>query len=296
MATDDASRPYQLNYKGIAIVEGKRFGFIVGAQKSGTTSLARALNQHPDVCLGTKKEPDYFSGQFDQGESWYASNFDDKPGDLLLDASTSYASRPLSQKTLDIEPSRELFNNVAERIKGFAPDARIIYIIREPALRSYSHYWHEVKYGREKRPFLTAIEQDPFYLEVSKYYEQILPFYQHFDAEQILIIKFDEFVKDQAKYLNQCIEHLNLKQAELLEPKNSNKGGEYNAIGRFLIHNPLTRNLDKLLPKALVKKISGMMSKKPQPLDEFNRATINGAFIEDDDNFYSLTGVRYLKS
>ena len=72
--------------------------FIIGSQKCGTTSLARWLNQHPDLSLCSNKEPNYFSIQFnDISEDDYHKLFDekDKENKLFFEASTTYTKYPI---------------------------------------------------------------------------------------------------------------------------------------------------------------------------------------------------------
>ncbi|MGH8595341.1 MAG: sulfotransferase family protein, partial [Gammaproteobacteria bacterium] len=115
--------------------------FLVGAMKSGSSTLTRYLREHPAVFMARKpKEPSYFVAReqlrevypaiekmgFWRSEGRYLGLFADA-GDcsILGDASQNYAR--LSKVT-----------GVAERIARFNPEARILYIMRDPVERTIS--------------------------------------------------------------------------------------------------------------------------------------------------------------
>ena len=64
--------------------------FIIGAQRSGTTSLAFLLNQHPMIALAEPKEPNFLTMNWENGIDWYRSCFSREDA-ILLDASVSYS-------------------------------------------------------------------------------------------------------------------------------------------------------------------------------------------------------------
>ena len=107
---------------------------ILGAQKSGTSSLHNYLVQQPGVIEPLRKEVHYFDVNFGRGESWYRAHFGrlGEPG-LNLDSSPYYLFHPA----------------VPTRMRALLPDAKLIVLLRDPVRRAYSHYWHERDKGRE---------------------------------------------------------------------------------------------------------------------------------------------------
>ena len=115
---------------------------IIGAPKSGTTSLYQYLKQHPQIYLPDKKEPHFFSfegrtqgfngpGQADFMKKRitkiedYIKLFENVNDELAIgEASTSYLYIP----------------EAVERIKKYVPEVKIITIIRHPAERAFSDY------------------------------------------------------------------------------------------------------------------------------------------------------------
>lgn len=122
---------------------------IIGAQRSGTTSLFNYLVQHPDVLPSMVKEVHYFDLHYRRGVRWYRGRFPFarrlQRGSLTLDASPYYLAHPLAP----------------ERAAQLLPDAKLIALLRNPVDRALSHYEHEVRDGREALSFAEAIEREP---------------------------------------------------------------------------------------------------------------------------------------
>lgn len=114
--------------------------FIAGAQKSGTTTLCRALELHPDAVLSSPKEPAFFCRERNMAqpelyESYFASAAARSPA-AVIDGSNAYM--------FDVDaPSR------IERMLG--SDLRFVFCLREPSSRAISGYWHQAKKGRDAR-------------------------------------------------------------------------------------------------------------------------------------------------
>ena len=108
-----------------------RLAVVIGAMRCGTTTLFQLLQQTPSVCLTRIKECDYFIADKSlyRGPAWYAGLFAD-PDKLGVDISPNYAKF-------------DVFPGVPEQIHAFNPDARIIYIVRDPIKRALSEYHHQ---------------------------------------------------------------------------------------------------------------------------------------------------------
>lgn len=121
--------------------------FLVGAQKSGTTSLFAALADHPSILKPRLKEPFYYGNdiRYAKGRKFYAANFPaTKDGKFYADGSTNYLDHPLA----------------AVRIREDVPVAKIIVILRNPVERAYSHYRMQVRNNIEELTFDQALEQE----------------------------------------------------------------------------------------------------------------------------------------
>ncbi len=155
---------------------------VIGAMKSGTTSLYRYLQAHPDVYMSEEKELNFFTGgqNWERGVAWYKARFE-KAGSATAigEASTNYTKYPQ-------------FPGVPERIAGLLPDVRLIYIIRNPIERVRSAYLHAVIKGNDPRPIEQAIQESPQYVDTSRYAMQIDRYMEYVPREQLLILMTDD--------------------------------------------------------------------------------------------------------
>ncbi len=149
---------------------------VIGAAKSGTTSLAAYLRSHPDIGLAADKEPHFFSANWDKGIDWYYDQFAHvAAAPAIGEASTTYAMAPDFPET----PSR---------IASVVPGVKLIYLIRFPVHRIRSQYAHNLDRALESRPLGEAIRRDPSYLDVTRYDMQIRRFLDHIPEEQLKVV------------------------------------------------------------------------------------------------------------
>ena len=162
--------------------------FLVGAMKSGSSTLTRHLRAHPSIFMARKpKEPSYFVEReqlrqvypaiekmgFWKSEEAYLQLFADAgPRPIIGEASQNYARLPR-------------VTGVAERIARFNPRARILYIMRHPIKRTISHYWYMVNFFGEGRAMLKAVREDPDYRETSHYAMQLRPYIDLFGRDRV---------------------------------------------------------------------------------------------------------------
>ena len=124
---------------------------IVGAQRCGTTSMYRALAEHPSVRKAVlHKGVHYFDMNYERGLRWYQAHFPLARGTssgvtLAFESSPYYLFHPLA----------------AERIAADLPGVKLIVLVRDPVERAYSAYAHEFARGFETEPFESAIDLEP---------------------------------------------------------------------------------------------------------------------------------------
>lgn len=170
--------------------------FIVGAMKSGTSSLHSWLGAHPAIFMCEPKEPCYFVepsqlrwpaaerlGLWGKEEQYLRLFANSGDAAFLGESSTLYTKAPR-------------VTGVPERIAGFNPDARIIYVMRDPVERTISHYWHQVRWEKEHRDMLGAIREEAEYLAVSNYAMQLGPYLRLFHRERVLALTFERLIAD----------------------------------------------------------------------------------------------------
>jgi sulfotransferase family protein len=156
---------------------------VIGAMKAGTTSLFHYLEAHPQVYMPAVKETDFFVEELNwhRGVDWYRRRFRAAGPDAVAvgEASPAYTKYPL-------------YGGVPERMAELIPNARLIYLVRDPIERIRSHYEHCVLVGMESAPIDVAVFRDPRYLDCSRYGLQIARYLRHFPSEQILIVRSED--------------------------------------------------------------------------------------------------------
>ena len=170
--------------------------FIVGAQKSGTTALYRAMTNVHGLNMSAIKEPHFFDNE---GLDWNSPNYAElhrhfvpgSVGGLRGEATPIYAYWP----------------NSIERIRAYNPCARIILLLKHPVYRAFSHWHHEVRRQAEELEFDVAVSlegrrrvsESPggvhrihSYVERGFYSRQIHRIHSHFAESQVLLLTTDE--------------------------------------------------------------------------------------------------------
>lgn len=126
---------------------------IIGGQRCGTTSLFRALEQHPQVIRPTlSKGINYFDINYHRGEHWYAGHFP-------LTRTARRRAGPQKALVAFEASGYYLFHPLApERIAHDLPRVKLVAMLRNPAERAFSAWKHETARGFEDEPFDRALE------------------------------------------------------------------------------------------------------------------------------------------
>jgi hypothetical protein len=181
--------------------------FVIGATKAGTTSLSNYLSSHPEIHMSPIKEPDFF---VEPGDG-FATLRDRIPRIDKYEAlfSTSLAVRGEASTSYSHYPAR---GAVPERISLRIPDAKIIYLVRDPIDRLVSHYRHQVALDGERRPLEIAVADltDPFNVFVcaSRYGTQLQRYLRVFPPEHILVIDQADLRENREETLAEIFEFL----------------------------------------------------------------------------------------
>ena len=143
---------------------------VIGAMKSGTTSLHHYLAAHPEISMSRPKELDFFVAEknYDRGVDWYASHFDDAAA-VRGESSTNYTKC-------------HIFDGVPARMNALLPNVKLVYVLRDPIERLISHYEHNRSRGRESRTFDEALRSPErnHYVQCSQYLTQLEAFLEYY--------------------------------------------------------------------------------------------------------------------
>jgi hypothetical protein len=210
-----------------APLRGLPAALIIGAQRSGTTSLFNYLVQHPDVLPPLGKEIHYFDFNYQRGAKWYRGNFPYahqlRGGFLTLDASPYYLAHPL----------------VPRRAAELLPQVKLVALLRNPVERALSHYQHEVRGGRESLSFAEALDReserlageeerlvsDPSYYSHNHhrfsytrrglYMGQLRRWLHYFPRSQLLVLQSERLFRDPAATMATVQDFLGLRRSGL---------------------------------------------------------------------------------
>lgn len=280
--------------------------FIVGAPKAGTTSLYHYLSEHPQVEMSSQKEPDYFSDKaiHEQGMYYtknrvnsldkYESLFVQKESVVYGEASVSYL----------------FYENVAEDIKKYNPNAKIIIMLRNPIERAFSHYLMDYRLGLISDSFENVLAKKSKhknahlfyqqYIEVSKYAKQIQRYLDFFEKDNILFIDYEDFKINVSKTVDQVYNflHISIEFAADINTKHNTFTMPKNKVIRLIYSFVFLRKiLTFLFPIYLVKNIRVLLfksDKKPELLKE-TRSLLKRIFNDDIKNLEEVLSKDYSK-
>lgn len=272
--------------------------YLIGAQKSGTTTLAYLLAQHPDICMSNPKEPHFFATSWYKGLNWYRDRFSNCEDAICVDASTTYSMAPLSLEQ-NSRNTEKYLQDVPQRIYSINPNARFIYLLRDPVERAYSGYWHHYTAGREQKKFEEAIRNDFFYVDVSNYYGQLALWLEYFPIESFQFILFEDMKKNLEYAAKTCFKFIGIdsENIQLLSQKARNKSKYVNGVGRQF--NRLFTTLDSfgfgyVAPspvKSFIRMLTTDYQRALPPMQEKDRTFLREYFYDKNRKLELLTGL-----
>jgi len=269
--------------------------FIVGALKSGTTSLDAYLNEIPEVYMSPVKEPRHFNNFYDElylkrikETSKYLSLFKKVQNEKAIgEASPTYLFDPDSPKL----------------IKKAVPHARIIISLRDPVERAFSHYLMQKNNGRETESFHQVIQRGAKRGKNSKYnacldpglyFNQVSRYFEIFGRDKVKVLIFEEFIKDPKKTIKEILDFLDVKSESLPKIKNT-----YNVYreptGKVADLILKSSTVDKIavrfIPQSTRRRLKQAITKKPKEkpiMTEMDRLSLESFYYQDVKNLQQL--------
>jgi hypothetical protein len=205
---------------------------IIGAQKCGTSSLHEYLRLHPEVFMSSQKELNFFAGpgwNWGQGREWYEAQFrGGETASVRGESSPSYSMHPWVP-------------GVPERIHGVVPDAKLVYLVRDPIERMISQYAHYSSRGYTRQPISELFSLDRFeesdYVLFSRYAMQLDEYLRHFPPSRILVLAQEDLHRDRAETLRKVFRFLEVDDSFNTE----GFAAEYNVQQQEVLHRTLNR-------------------------------------------------------
>lgn len=178
---------------------------IIGAMKCGTTSLHRYLKLHPQIYMAPAKELDFFIQKrpfYQRGLSWYESNFNSaqaKGKAIVGEASPNYTKC-------------HAFPDVPKCMHEVIPNAKLIYILRDPIKRAVSHYLHQYIARHEHREINQAFKdfENNHYVKSSQYGLQLEQFLPYYSIGNILVLTLEELSSNRMAVLERVFKFLDV--------------------------------------------------------------------------------------
>ena len=237
---------------------------VIGAMKSGTTSLHEYLRTHPTVFMPAVKETHFFDatqGNWHRGLAWYESQFGwASPGDVVGEASPGYTRHPA-------------IPGVAGRLASVLPGARLVYLVRHPIDRMRSQYQQNVLYEGEPQSIDDALLGNPHYLDCSRYAMQLDQYLEHFPEDHILVVTSEDLKGRRIDTLRRVFEFIEVNPSWVppnieAEAHRSTDTRARSGIGRLARRLPAGRVISSVLPQPAVRAWRRATS-RPVPPDAF---------------------------
>lgn len=185
--------------------------FIGGVQKGGTTSLHAYLDTHPALCMSNPKELHFFD---DESQDWNNPDYSALISHFRDSSSVKGESTPIYL----------FWPKAIERLKIYNPDAKLLFLLRDPVERAYSHWRMErtravepltfsaaIREGRKRLTGVPDVTMRVFsYVERGFYAQQLQRARIFFREQQMLILRSEDLAANRASALNSICDFLEI--------------------------------------------------------------------------------------
>jgi len=254
--------------------------FIIGASKCGTTSLWSMLNNHTDVYMSQPKEPFFFSfSDYNSKYEDYYKFFERVENEKYMGEAT-----PIYSETT-------LIPDLPNRLHKYNPDAKIIYLVRNPLDRLKS-VWRQLLYrGHDRKKayenycdidvpmmpdsFNKAIYEYPNFIEATKYWTHLKNYLKFFPKENLGVFFFEDLKDNPKSFFKDVCDFLEIDNYfidEMSEVKNKSKGRKRDSDLMY----KLKKNKTILKVGSLIKEKFNLSSDLFRKEIEYEGVTING--------------------
>jgi hypothetical protein len=271
---------------------------VVGASRSGTTSLHEYLRQHPNISLPLRKETHFFVCDKESIPSprVYLGRVLDEYIDNLNGYLNEFENKPSATTFGEICPSYLTYPNAAQNIKKYVPDVKILCIVRDPVDRFYSAFnYHN---NRSENPIPDGdigsrirAKIDPNIMRLydgGLYFNHLSRYYDLFPHQNIKIYLFDNLRENPQKMLNEALASIGLPPYSFDLTMSFNRSGSLrfnkvyrllrgkriSNIARIVLPAGIYRNLRSSIEKTTIKKSDPVGTKQRKELQDLYRSDI----------------------
>lgn len=277
---------------------------IFAAMRSGTSSIYKYLEQHPDILMSSLKEPGFFICEADK------NIFTQK----IIDDFTVITDWEFYHKLFEHHNGEKAigeatilylyYEKCAATIKKYLPDVKLIAVLRNPADRAFSHYIWGIKNELETLDSFEAAllaekersqAQKSFiynYKDMGFYSRQIQHYYQIFDPKQIKICLYENFINNPKLFMQDIFNFLEVDSS--FEPDMSQKYNpslipRNNSWDNFIRRpNPIKSMIKPFIPSKLRRKVKKKAKYSNLYKPEFKTATRQELILEYKEDILKL--------
>jgi hypothetical protein len=252
---------------------------IIGAAKSGTTSLYHYLRQHPDIFMSPIKEPNYYTEE---------DNLLDIPAIRSRTAYETLFAGAKGQRAIG-EATVRYLNAITgiDRIHADLPGVRLIASLRQPGDRAYSSYLNRFAIGRETQDPEEALQPGSYPFETSRYYPRLRRYYDRFPREQIKVILFDDLAANPQNVLRELFLFLDVDPGFIADTSiRHNKAVAPRSLFLNRLFNTGMRLFRPIVPqwllsRGLATRLRRPILRKPEPMSPLLRRRLTEQFRDD---------------
>lgn len=258
---------------------------IAGAAKSATTWLQQSLMQSPQILMPSH-EPHFFARRYDLGLDAYLTELGAAKTDVLLgEKSNSYLTEPAA----------------AARIHEHMPKLRLIFQLRDPVARAYSDYRMLFRRGEVDGNIDRHLDPNHAFaqrfLSDGLYADHLQRFYDLFDAEQILVLRYEDIATDPHGQLRRVADHIGHTGA-LAPPLEDRVKDARTATVPYRLRRllkPLRPLLDPVRDKGPVKKLRNIVARPTRypPFEPRLKAAVAAFYAPQIDRLAAMTGIDF---
>lgn len=274
---------------------------MIGAGRSGTTSLHHYLRQHPEVYVCDEKSPNFFAAAEPQ-PPWETGSLRAMALHWVSDLATYEAlfDNAGGRKAVgEVSPVYLQARGVPGRIHSLCPDVRLVAILREPVARAYAHFLGRRRDGLERRRDFSAVVDEELsrplpddvafgsYLGCGRYHHFLRGYFDRFPRERIRIYLFEDLHRDAPALLADLFGFLGVDPTFVPDTtaRHARTGLIANPIARFAWTGTvgLRTRLRPWLPRSLRDVASPLLGSAlvQPPLDPRLRARLQAVFHDD---------------
>ncbi|HNQ12121.1 MAG TPA: sulfotransferase, partial [Bacteroidia bacterium] len=268
--------------------------FIVGAAKSGTTSLYHYLNSHPEIFMSELKETNYFSSKEILEQKLFYN-------EVVINEQQQYEKlfeKVKNERAIgEASVSYLYYDKVPQRIFEYNPKAKIIILLRNPVERAISHHAMDQRMGWNNIPLSNIFDLSSKHQQIENYFQQYIllgnyfaqvkRYFDCFGKENVKVILFEDIKKDIQTEVSHLYTYLNVDSSfvpQPIEEDNAAKEVRSSVLKVLYQQKGIRKFIKASLPGNLRKSIEKVVfSKKSKPKDNLLLQKLS-VYYKDDIN------------